>query len=386
MAKSVILKKDQIYFFLREQIESGQLAVGEKVPCELELAKRLQVGKITLRSALARLDEDGFIKRVHGRGTFIASQTPNPSVAGSIMFVHEPGSGSDSSWHYIMPKVETTAKNHNFDIVEATDQTLCAISDDELKSFVKNNNIVGIIATLNDFNGDEPVIDKLKKMARPVILAHPRLKDVNVTGFAGVAIDERQGWQTAIRHLAQNGHSNIAVIGEPSARGFRKHTKEETLRCLAANWATPNPQLIITANFDKMEIGQAVEHLLNVTPQPTAILCYSDFYAIYVYEKLKQLNLRIPDDVAVMGICGFPDAALLSPALSTIDYNYANIAKLAVEMVMTPDRWYDRQTGKGILRMTSFTLQARASTKKRIGRLIADKKQKHENGKLECCA
>ncbi len=61
----------QIEVALRRAIESGQLPEG-KLPTEEELVERYQVSRMTVRSALGRLEEDGLIERRRGRGTFVA--------------------------------------------------------------------------------------------------------------------------------------------------------------------------------------------------------------------------------------------------------------------------------------------------------------------------
>ncbi len=355
----IILKKDRVYNILKNRIMQHELAVHEKLPREQVLAEELNVGIVTLRAALSRLSDEGLIERIHGRGTFVASPA---TVQRTIMVVNSTESGIESSWHYITPKVNSVAEKYNLKTFETTDQTLAIISDDDLKTFVKQNNIIGVILTINAFNGDEPIIEKLRTMQLPIILAHSRLSDVTITGFAGVAIDEKRGWQAAISHLAGQGYKSVAVIGSPYNNGFRRNSKHETLQYLMECGLDVNPQLVTTAYFDKSLIANAVVDLLNVQPKPTAILCYSDSYAMYVYDKVKELNLRIPGDIAVMGICGFPDAALLSPPLSTIDYNYGKIAEIAVDMVIKPDPWFDSITKKGILRMTDFELKSRKST------------------------
>lgn len=59
----------QLRQFLREQIVSGELADGQQLPREEELAKRLGISRVTVRLALAELAEEGLLVRQRGRGT-----------------------------------------------------------------------------------------------------------------------------------------------------------------------------------------------------------------------------------------------------------------------------------------------------------------------------
>lgn len=62
----------QIEEDLGAPIETGEMAVGERLPSERELAERFGVSRMTVRQALAALAERGLIERGVGRGTFVA--------------------------------------------------------------------------------------------------------------------------------------------------------------------------------------------------------------------------------------------------------------------------------------------------------------------------
>ena len=53
-------------------IETGELAVGAKMPPEAEMAETLQVSRNSLREALKSLETFGIIQSIHGQGTFIS--------------------------------------------------------------------------------------------------------------------------------------------------------------------------------------------------------------------------------------------------------------------------------------------------------------------------
>jgi GntR family transcriptional regulator, arabinose operon transcriptional repressor len=361
MTSDSILKKDQVYHQLREAIVSGKLKAGSKLPRETDLASQYDVSRITLRSSLNRLEHDGLINRVHGRGTFVTQKTHKATVNGTIMVVHPTESGFESPWHYIVPEISRLTESQNLNTFITTNTALEMFSENEIKTFVRKKNIIGIIAANSHFNGHELILAKLRAAEVPVVLTHAKKADPAITGFAGITVDEKSGWKTAINHLIQCGHTNIAILGNDGAEDtFRSNSKKETIKILTAGGASD--KLIKQVHFDKSAIANAVKELLKASPAPTAFLCFSDFYAVYVYNVLKKLKLRIPEDIAVMGICGFPDAKLLSPPLSTIDYGYAEFAKMAVEMINEPKKWFDTKTGKGKLRMKPFELKTRKSS------------------------
>lgn len=61
----------KVYQDLREQIISRTLLPGDKLPAESELSQTYQVSSITVKRALSMLQEDGLVKRVQGKGTFV---------------------------------------------------------------------------------------------------------------------------------------------------------------------------------------------------------------------------------------------------------------------------------------------------------------------------
>ena len=64
-------KKDLIYEHLKREILDRTFYPGMRLPTEKILARRLNIGQVTLRSALARLEAEKLVKRIPGKGTFV---------------------------------------------------------------------------------------------------------------------------------------------------------------------------------------------------------------------------------------------------------------------------------------------------------------------------
>jgi DNA-binding LacI/PurR family transcriptional regulator len=358
--ETVELKKDKVYLKLKQSIVTGKLPAGKKLPRETDFAKSLNVGRITLRSSLDRLEYEGYIKRIHGKGTFVTPDNINSAVK-TIMVLNGSDAGFESPHNYIVPEIVRIAESKDFKTFVTTSTALMMFSSVDIKNFVKENNVIGITAVMNHFHGDEAILDKFRNAGVPTIITHAGLEDSEVTGFASIAINEKEGWEAAIAYLAECGHQHIGMLGGPTDNRFRGYNEQECMNLLDKHGAEPVESIIIRTEFDREQIKNAVRGMFDGVKKPTAILCFSDFYAIYVYEALKEMGLKIPEDVAVMGTCGYPDARLLSPPLSTVDYEYSKFAEMAVEMLNEPEKWFSN--GKGKLRLKPFKLRKRKSTK-----------------------
>ena len=62
---------EQAYKALKELLESGDFAPGQKLPSEDEMARQLNISRITLRTALQKLELLGYVDRKRGVGTFV---------------------------------------------------------------------------------------------------------------------------------------------------------------------------------------------------------------------------------------------------------------------------------------------------------------------------
>jgi GntR family transcriptional regulator len=67
----------QIHHLLRHRIQIGQYAPGSKIPSESELCRDLAVSRVTVREALRALVRADMLVKVHGKGTFVAADTPH---------------------------------------------------------------------------------------------------------------------------------------------------------------------------------------------------------------------------------------------------------------------------------------------------------------------
>lgn len=79
----------QVYLVLRDLLLAGKYQPGEQLPIEPDLAAQFGVSRITLRRAVEDLQRDGYLTRIHGKGTFASASNPQlakPEHQNSYMF------------------------------------------------------------------------------------------------------------------------------------------------------------------------------------------------------------------------------------------------------------------------------------------------------------
>jgi LacI family transcriptional regulator len=135
-------------------------------------------------------------------------------------------------------------------------------------------------------------------------------------------------------YLIENGHREIAYIGNINATSSIQDRYLGYLKSLLENRITPNPDYVIS---DRLDDGTLTDIVLPER-MPTAFVCNCDMVAYKIVNKLKQSGWRIPEDVSVVGFDDDIYATLTIPNLTTVQVNVAEMTSLAVNMIINKIR------------------------------------------------
>ncbi len=154
--------------------------------------------------------------------------------------------------------------------------------------------------------------------------------------FSWVDIDNRGAAYSATRHLIQLGHRQIACITNASmeytAAAQRMAGYQDALR---EGGLTFDPDLLRCGDFDFRSGYQQMSNLLhNSGKRPTAVFVASDVLAVGALSALRELNLRVPQDIAIVGFDDIPLASYLDPPLTTVRLPVNALVDAAVEMLV----------------------------------------------------
>lgn len=149
-----------------------------------------------------------------------------------------------------------------------------------------------------------------------------------------VHADNWTGGVIATRHLLALGHTRIGIITGPEEMMCSKARLDGYTSALAEHGIEADPELITEGDFTTSGGYAQSISLLKRPNRPTAIFAGSDLQAMGVYEAARQLGLRIPEDLSVVGFDDVQTAAFLGPALTTVRQPLQDMARAAVRMLV----------------------------------------------------
>ncbi|MEP6660634.1 MAG: LacI family DNA-binding transcriptional regulator [Acidimicrobiales bacterium] len=196
-----------------------------------------------------------------------------------------------------------------------------------------------------------------------------------VPGIASVNVDDRAGARAAAAHLIDLGHRRIGivtrtVVGTPPADSdLTSATLPHPQRQRMLGWldalqgAGISPVVTDVAKHDSIEAEEATVELLSRPVRPTALLCFSDVFAIGAVNAARRLGLDVPGDLSVVGFDDSPVARRSSPALTTVRQDVESKGRLAAEALKgSMERARSGTSGKVRHHVLPTELIVRAST------------------------
>lgn len=143
------------------------------------------------------------------------------------------------------------------------------------------------------------------------------------------------GGLAATRHLLELGHRRIGTIAGPKKVWCSRARLDGYRAALDDAGIQVDPQLIRHGDYhveSGLEQGLA---LLQLEDRPTAIFAGSDMQALGLYRAARELGLRIPEDLSVVGYDDLPVAEWIGPALTTIRQPLIEMADQATRLVLS---------------------------------------------------
>ncbi len=190
-----------------------------------------------------------------------------------------------------------------------------------------------IIAPIVEGASEIEHLFKLKMINYPFVL----LEDVKGIQANVVAIDNIRAIKKAVKYLIESGHTKIVHFAGPPSSSHTQERIEGFRHAFSESTLVFNKSMIVSIGSDHEEsYRKTLEYFKhkNRKEYPTAIVCFNDLQALAVMTALKELNIKIPEDISIIGNDDIFYAKIYPVPLTTISAPQHEIGRRAAEILI----------------------------------------------------
>lgn len=343
-------KYQQIRSFLLEQLSVGRFEKGNKFYSEMKIAEMLKVSHLTARKALSGLEEEGYLAREAGAGTFVIRipekpcrprivETCNIGVLSGEAAIESTAVGK------VLSGIHKAASDRGYMIYLAHKAV-----DTMLKAQVE-----GIIAFGIFSNKD---VEKLKKSGIPTVMMGP----YEGKGINFLMADYFSTGYDVMKYFTELNHENISVIGSSPDSQIIYSSILQGMQKAFDDFGKDRKKI---SSFPYEKDFSTLSKLLSSAKSPTALFLLDWNSVMPVFQLLNKKGLKIPEDISVMA---YGDTALSMntvPNLTAVRVFSEEGGEMAVELLCDVIKNPSLEP-RGILRKTKIVEKDSCRINKKI--------------------
>lgn len=339
---------------LMQRFQAEDYQIGQRLPTELELTKKLEVSRSTIRQALKLLQLKGIIEKRQGSGTFYLGPNGSKSFTpGSPLTLSDPAQTDNAQKGFI------GLVNFNYlgyiypEIVQGMEETLAANGyslaiapsnrdiEKEINSIQRliSQGVKGLIiepSTNLQINESHPISEVIRNLNIPVVATHWGITNQFVST---VSVDDFIAGRLAAEHLLSLGHRRIGMVMKSDVQSGADRLSGYKEALLAAGITPKDEWCARYSNLDEVSDEHpgygGTKQLLEIPGPPlTAIFYFNDQTAIEGYQAIHEAGLRIPEDISVIGFDNYQQSAFMSPPLTTFEHPKYDLGRWAAQVLL----------------------------------------------------
>jgi LacI family transcriptional regulator len=231
-------------------------------------------------------------------------------------------------FHSLIEGIESEARRNSYklNITYITNETkISDIADDINKHSIEGMLLIGTEMDEEDFR-------KFEEIDIPVLLLDSNFLNINAN-YA--VLDNVMGMHKAVKHFVEKGHKKIGYLRSSIEivnfnerfQGYKKTLEEMGVEYY--------PELTVSLMPNMDSAYEDMMEVLKSNPElPTAYVADNDLIAMGAVKALKEYNVKIPEQVSIIGFDDMPFCSMSEPTLTTIEVNKKEFGRLGVDKLV----------------------------------------------------
>jgi DNA-binding LacI/PurR family transcriptional regulator len=345
-APARVPKYQQLYNALHDDIASGRLRSGDRLPSEAQLVRAFGTSRITVGRALRDLQREGLVDRRPGSGTYVRARRRPAAAAGLTFGLVAANLEQSEVLEAICRSLTVTPAASGHAVVWGTTNAEGEQAEVEAWELCRqqiNRQVAGAFFAPLEHTPSKDAVNR--RIARafddagiPVVLLdrsvepYGRRESHDVVG-----IDNRRAGFMITSHLLSCGAERVAFVGQADAAATVDARLAGYREALHVHGALVHPRLVLCVREDLA--AEVVKFVMKA--RPDALVCANDRIAARVMHAVLDAGLHIPANLRLAGIDDVDYAALLPVPLTTMRQPCREIGVAALsamlDRVLRPD-------------------------------------------------
>lgn len=224
--------------------------------------------------------------------------------------------------------IQDVAEARGYDLITCNTDGIAA-REHKFLQLAHQGRVDGIVAIFFHLTAND--LRPLLERGIAIVRLEPGRKNVGRLPLDNIYVDNVAAARTATSYLIERGHRTIGMLA--GQKGPQHARVRGYKQALAEGGITLDNALIQGSGFQQDNGYQGMRELINRSPRPTAVFAANDLLAMGALSALRDAGLRVPDEVAIVGVDDIPAAALVNPPLTTISQFPQQLGRRAAEML-----------------------------------------------------
>ncbi|MEM9232149.1 MAG: LacI family DNA-binding transcriptional regulator [Pseudomonadota bacterium] len=261
----------------------------------------------------------------HFGARYLASNRTN--TVGAVIPTME-----NSIFAYALQTVQEALADNGITLLVATSQYNHAQEEEQIRTLISRG-VDGMV--LIGQKRSESVYSALRMRELPYVLMWLHRQG---SPHASVGFDNFRAAQAVAARVLKLGHRRICMIAGHTQGNDRAAERVAGVRAeLVAAGLPLEPPFYTETDYNFEDSAQAARKVLALEPRPTALICGNDVIAVGVVQAARQMSLRLPDELSIVGFDDIDLAQVMDPPLTTVRVPHrrmgAETAKMLLQLI-----------------------------------------------------